>query len=134
MSPRGAAEENKHQTCKPHELIVALNGDHLCPNPSVGMSTDAAGKNARASAWGVNRFLLMAALRVGVCQQARSHDIGSSPTTWNREISRVFYERCVSCHHEGGTAFSLMMYQDAQPRAVEIKEAVLSRRMPPWVQ
>ena len=25
-----------------------------------------------------------------------------------------------------------MRYQDVQPRAVDIKEAVLSRRMPPW--
>src|SRR5262249_21173984 len=39
---------------------------------------------------------------------------------------------CASCHHEGGTAFSLMKYPEVQPRAVEIKESVLSRRMPPW--
>ena len=32
----------------------------------------------------------------------------------------------------GGTSFSLMTYQEAQPRAVAIKDAVLSRRMPPW--
>jgi hypothetical protein len=42
------------------------------------------------------------------------------------------YDRCASCHREGGTAFSLMTYQDAQPRAVAIRDSVLSRRMPPW--
>jgi hypothetical protein len=42
------------------------------------------------------------------------------------------YARCASCHRPGGTAFSLMTYADAQPRANEIKEAVLARRMPPW--
>jgi hypothetical protein len=42
------------------------------------------------------------------------------------------YARCVSCHNEKGTAFSLMTYQDAQPRADAIKDATLSRRMPPW--
>ena len=80
----------------------------------------------------MKRSLLMAISLCGLCPEGRPHDIGSTPTTWNREISRVFYQRCVSCHHEGGTAFSLMTYQDAQPRAVAIKEAVLSRRMPPW--
>jgi len=61
-----------------------------------------------------------------------SHDFGTNPPTWNREVSRLIYDRCASCHREGGSAFSLMTYQDAQPRAVAIKDAVLSRRMPPW--
>ena len=33
---------------------------------------------------------------------------------------------------KGGTSFSLMTYQEAQPQAPAIKDAVLSRRMPPW--
>ncbi|MEO8256252.1 MAG: cytochrome c [Acidobacteriota bacterium] len=61
-----------------------------------------------------------------------AHDPNGVPISWNREISRIVYERCVSCHHEGGTSFSLMTYQEAQPRAPAIKDAVLSRRMPPW--
>jgi hypothetical protein len=60
-----------------------------------------------------------------------AHGFGSQ-ITWNREISRIVYDRCASCHRPGGTAFSLMKYTDAQPRANEIKDAVLSRRMPPW--
>jgi len=63
---------------------------------------------------------------------AHAHDIGSTPITWNREISRLVYDRCASCHRPGGTAFSLMEYRDVQPRAVAIRDAVLSRRMPPW--
>jgi hypothetical protein len=47
-------------------------------------------------------------------------------------MSRIVYERCASCHRPGGTAFSLITYQDAQPRATAIKDAVRSRRMPPW--
>lgn len=61
-----------------------------------------------------------------------AHDIGSTPITWNREISRLVYDRCASCHRPGGTAFSMMQYADVQPRAVAIRDAVLSRRMPPW--
>jgi len=64
--------------------------------------------------------------------ELHSHNIGSTRITWNREISRIIYNRCASCHHSGGTAFSLMTYQEAQPLADAIKQAVLSRRMPPW--
>jgi mono/diheme cytochrome c family protein len=63
---------------------------------------------------------------------APAHDIITTPITWNREISRIVYERCASCHHDGGRAFSLMTYEAARPWAVAIKEEVLERRMPPW--
>ena len=61
-----------------------------------------------------------------------AHNIGATPVTWNREISRLVYDKCASCHRPGGTAFSMMTYPDVQPRLVEIKTAVLSRTMPPW--
>ncbi|HEX5111103.1 MAG TPA: cytochrome c [Vicinamibacterales bacterium] len=71
-------------------------------------------------------LILLSALSLG------AHDFSKNPVTWNREMSRLVYDRCASCHREGGTSFSLMTYQDAQPRAIAIREAVLSRRMPPW--
>jgi hypothetical protein len=61
-----------------------------------------------------------------------SHDVITTAITWDREISRIVYDRCASCHHDGGAAFSLMTYESAKPWAVAIKEEVLSRRMPPW--
>jgi hypothetical protein len=61
-----------------------------------------------------------------------AHDPASTPITWNREISRIVYKRCGSCHHEGGSAFSLLTYKDARPWAKGIKEEVLERRMPPF--
>jgi mono/diheme cytochrome c family protein len=70
--------------------------------------------------------LLLSALSLG------AHDFSKNPVTWNREMSRLVFDRCASCHREGGTSFSLMTYRDAQPRAIAIREAVLSRRMPPW--
>jgi mono/diheme cytochrome c family protein len=69
-------------------------------------------------------------LVIGV--RLRAHDPSAAPITWNREISRIVFERCASCHRDGGPSFSLMTYQDAQPHASAIKDAVLSRRMPPW--
>ena len=80
----------------------------------------------------IRRLILVAPLALGICAHLRAHDISSTPITWNREISRIFYERCVSCHRPDGTSFSLMTYPDVQPRAVAIRDAVLSRRMPPW--
>jgi hypothetical protein len=75
------------------------------------------------------------ALFAGACGlltiRTSAHGFGSQ-ITWNREISRLVYAHCASCHRPGGTAFSLMTYGDAQPRANEIKDAVLARRMPPW--
>lgn len=73
---------------------------------------------------------LAALLVVWVPLQA--HDIITTPITFDREILRIIYSRCASCHRDGGSAFSLMTYAQARPWAVAIKEEVLSRRMPPW--
>jgi hypothetical protein len=67
-----------------------------------------------------------------VSSSLRAHDIITTPITFDREISRIIYSRCASCHHDGGRAFSLTTYAQARPWAVAIKEEVLTRRMPPW--
>jgi len=77
----------------------------------------------------VLRLLTRAVLLVVPLQ---AHDIISTAVTWDRDISRIVYARCTSCHHSGGTAFSLVTYQAARPWAAAIKEAVLRRQMPPW--
>jgi hypothetical protein len=69
---------------------------------------------------------------LGACAAAQAHDIVTTPVTWDREISRIFYSRCISCHREGGMAFSMAEYKDAFPWRTAIKEEVLERRMPPW--
>jgi mono/diheme cytochrome c family protein len=62
---------------------------------------------------------------------ARAHDV-TTRVTWTREVSRIVYARCVSCHRPGGSAFSLLTYQAANPWAHAIKDSVLQRAMPPW--
>src|SRR6187402_1917826 len=83
----------------------------------------------------MRRALPLAALSL-IVGSALIGDAGAHPgmgaPTWNREISRIVFDRCISCHRPEGTAFSLLTYLDAQPRANEIKDAVLARRMPPW--
>jgi hypothetical protein len=69
---------------------------------------------------------------VGAALMLSAHDVISTKITWSREISRIVYKRCASCHHDGGSAFSLMTYQVARPWAKAIKEEVLERRMPPY--
>jgi len=63
---------------------------------------------------------------------AWAHEPITTNLTWTQEISRIIYKRCASCHHEGGTAFSLMTYDEARPWAKAVREEVLERRMPPW--
>src|SRR5712692_6856284 len=69
---------------------------------------------------------------IAMCAAAQAHDIITTPVTWDREISRIFYSRCVACHREGGAAFSLLEYKETFPWRTAIKEEVLERRMPPW--
>jgi hypothetical protein len=78
------------------------------------------------------RWNAIAGLILVPAATAPAHDIITTPITWDREISRIIYERCASCHRDGGQAFSLMTYAAARPWAVAIKEEVLERRMPPW--
>jgi mono/diheme cytochrome c family protein len=76
----------------------------------------------------LKRLLVFAAL----CAPAWAHDIITTPITWDREISRIVFSHCASCHRDGGLAFSLMTYKEARPWAEAIKEEVLARTMPPW--
>ena len=80
----------------------------------------------------MHRLLLAGLFLLGATSLVAPHDVVTTSITWNREISRVFFDRCAACHNEKGTAFSLMTYAEARPWAVAIKEEVLSRRMPPW--
>lgn len=73
-------------------------------------------------------FLLFSAVAFSLS----AHDVITTKITFSREVSRIFYKRCISCHRDGGAAFSLVTYDQARPWAKAIKEEVLARRMPPW--
>ncbi|HEU4533169.1 MAG TPA: cytochrome c, partial [Polyangiaceae bacterium] len=54
-------------------------------------------------------------------------------TFW-QDVAPVYYQRCVSCHSEGGIApFRLDDYASAKQWAAASKDAVASRRMPPFL-
>src|SRR5262245_62452 len=76
--------------------------------------------------------LLFGLLIIALPAMLPAHDIITTPVTWDREISRIFYSRCVACHREGGAAFPLTEYPETFPWRTAIKEEILERRMPPW--
>lgn len=53
--------------------------------------------------------------------------------TFSKDVSPILYRRCVQCHHPNDIApMSLMDFKSARPWAKAIREAVLTRKMPPW--
>jgi hypothetical protein len=61
-----------------------------------------------------------------------AHDPITTNLTWTQEISRIIYRHCASCHRDGGSAMSLMTYEESRPWAKAIRDEILERRMPPW--
>jgi len=58
----------------------------------------------------------------------------SKQLTFNEDVAPILYQHCVKCHHPGDIApMSLLSYKDARPWAAAIREAVVSRKMPPWL-
>src|SRR5579864_3354954 len=78
------------------------------------------------------RIIAVALLAAFGTYAAYAHDPITTKLTWSKEISRLVYKHCASCHRDGGAAFSLMTYDAARPWATAMKEEVLARRMPPW--
>ncbi len=55
------------------------------------------------------------------------------PVTFFKDVLPVMQKSCQECHRPGEAApFSLLTYEDARPWAKAMKEAVLTRKMPPW--
>ncbi|MCS6979727.1 MAG: hypothetical protein NZM15_06480 [Flavobacteriales bacterium] len=53
--------------------------------------------------------------------------------TWSEHVAPILYQKCTGCHHNGGIAhFSLMQFSEAAVVANAIKQAVVSKKMPPW--
>ena len=75
------------------------------------------------------RFAILLIVSLGI---AEAHDVITTKITFSKEIVRLVNKRCVTCHRDGGAAFSLTTYDVARPWAKAIKEEVDARRMPPW--
>ena len=52
---------------------------------------------------------------------------------FNKDVLPILQKRCQDCHRRGEAApMALMNYQDVRPWAKSIREAVLTKKMPPW--
>jgi hypothetical protein len=57
----------------------------------------------------------------------------TGPVTFHKEIEPLLQTHCQSCHRPGEIGpMPLLTYQQIRPWAKAIKEAVLTRKMPPW--
>jgi hypothetical protein len=77
-------------------------------------------------------FLLILFPLLGAGILLRAHSFYTTKITWTKDVSRIVYKNCVSCHHPEGSSFSLMTFKEARPWGESIKQQVLQRRMPPW--
>ena len=80
----------------------------------------------------MRRTFITTSILLSVSVILRAHTPYSTKITWSRDVSRIVYRNCASCHHRGGSSFSLMTYREARPWAEALKQQVLQRRMPPW--
>lgn len=57
----------------------------------------------------------------------------TTPRTFTKDVAPILQARCQSCHRPGEAApMSLLTYKETRPWAKAIKEAVLTKKMPPW--
>jgi hypothetical protein len=57
----------------------------------------------------------------------------STPVTFNKDVLPILQKRCQDCHRPGEVApMALLNYQDARPWAKSMRQAVLTKKMPPW--
>jgi mono/diheme cytochrome c family protein len=57
----------------------------------------------------------------------------ASTANFSADVAPILYAHCVSCHHANDIApMSLVTYKEVRPWAAAIREAVQTRKMPPW--
>ena len=76
--------------------------------------------------------LASSALTLSVVALAAANAPAAKPT-FNKDIVPILQRNCQGCHRPGeAVPMSLITYRDARPWAKAIKQAVLTRKMPPW--
>jgi hypothetical protein len=71
---------------------------------------------------------------VGACAAAVSFAASApSQITFTKDVLPIMQKRCQNCHRPGEVApMSFLTYNEVRPWAKAIREAVLTKKMPPW--
>lgn len=78
-------------------------------------------------------LILVAIGSAGLAAAQSSVTFQRDSVTFHRDVVGILQERCQSCHRPGEIApMPLRTYHEARPWARAIKQAVVSRKMPPW--
>jgi predicted CXXCH cytochrome family protein len=83
------------------------------------------------------RFLISTTIVAIACVTAGSLSIAAQgvegTVTFHKDVLPILQKNCQTCHRPGQSApMSLLTYEAARPWARAIKQAVSTRKMPPW--
>src|SRR5690348_4568555 len=57
----------------------------------------------------------------------------STAPTFSKDVAPILQKHCQECHRPGEIApMSLLTYSDVRPWAKAIRQAVITKKMPPW--
>src|SRR6266446_2691638 len=77
-------------------------------------------------------ILTMAAVVSAMAPAAAAQE-SRATVTFNKDVLPILQKNCQTCHRPGQIGpMPLLSYKDARPWAKAIKEAVVTRKMPPW--
>jgi hypothetical protein len=72
-------------------------------------------------------------MRIFVASLAMAAGLSAAPTFY-KDVLPVLQRNCQSCHRVGEAApMALVAYDDARPWAKAIRDAVVTKKMPPWL-
>jgi hypothetical protein len=72
----------------------------------------------------------LAGVAMGIAALAASN---SAPVTFNKDVLPILQKNCQGCHRPGELApMSFLGYSETRPWAKAMKQAVVTKKMPPW--
>ena len=72
----------------------------------------------------------LAGLAMGIAALAATN---SAPVTFNKDVLPILQKNCQGCHRSGELApMSFLSYSETRPWAKAMKQAVVTKKMPPW--
>src|SRR5262249_8971360 len=85
-----------------------------------------------------SRLVLVAAGLLGFVtatfsMRVKAEENAKPAVTFTKQVLPILQKNCQTCHRPGEIApMSFLTYKDTRPWAKAMKEAVVSRQMPPW--